>query len=162
MNANRVKLVARVLRKYGEEHRSWIFNLFKREPLLFLDEAQARFLARFPGKDISISYLSVIMKEEGLARLVCERRAIQISMAEVIRFANEMAQIPFTDEMLMFGDEVSCDNRDFLRRRGYGVKGEKGTAGTAAVFPIAGCAATGRILVTTTSRTTLGAVNLHS
>ncbi|KAJ3319091.1 Serine kinase [Boothiomyces sp. JEL0866] len=54
-----------------------------------------------------------------------KRRAMQIKMEEITRFANELNSLNWTKNQLVFMDEVSFDNRDMLRKRGYSLKGER-------------------------------------
>ena len=54
-----------------------------------------------------------------------ERRAIQIREDEITRFVRELLSIPWDLSNLVFLDEVSFDNREMLRKKGYGVVGKK-------------------------------------
>ena len=54
-----------------------------------------------------------------------ERRAIQIKLKDVIRFAEELNSINWCKKHLLFLDEVSFDNRGMLRNRGYALKGRR-------------------------------------
>jgi hypothetical protein len=56
---------------------------------------------------------------------VLERRAMQINQADIYRYFNELLLYPWILENLVFIDEVSFDNRDMLRRKGFAMKGEK-------------------------------------
>jgi transposase len=56
--------------------------LFKRCPILYLDEAKAGFIKEF-DKQISCSTVSRILKEAGMSYKYLERRAIQIAELEV-------------------------------------------------------------------------------
>jgi hypothetical protein len=69
--------------------------------------------------------ISVILHSSGLTWKVLEVRAIQISKSEVIRFAKELLSFLWLLENLVFLDEVSFDNRDMIRRKGFVMKGEK-------------------------------------
>lgn len=118
------KEVVAVRKKFGEEKRTWLVSLYKRLPILFLDEAKARFQRQF-HLSISTSHLCTILHEEGLVRKVLERRAIQICHGDIIRFFKELQSFPWLLSNLVFLDEVGFDNRDMLRRHGYGIKGQK-------------------------------------
>ena len=65
------KEVVAVRKKIGEEKRTWLVSLYKRLPMLFLDEAKARFQRQF-HLSISTSHLCTILHEEGLVRKVLE------------------------------------------------------------------------------------------
>ena len=104
-----------VTRKYSGEKRQWLVDLYKARPILFLDEAKYEFDREF-NTQISRSYISVILREAGLTWKVLERRAIQISEADVIRFCKDMLTFPWILQSLVFLDEVSFDNRDMLRK----------------------------------------------
>lgn len=54
-----------------------------------------------------------------------ERRAININIIEIARYTAELAQLNWKYENLIFLDEVSFNNRDMLRKRGYALKGQK-------------------------------------
>ena len=47
---------------------------------------------------------------------------MQVSVRDVIRFFWELSRLEWTQQTLVFLDEVSFDNRGMLRRRGYAVK----------------------------------------
>jgi transposase len=72
-----------ITRNYSDEKRQWLVDLYKTRPILFLDEAKYEFDHEF-NVQISRSYISVILREAGLTWKVLERRAIQISEADVI------------------------------------------------------------------------------
>lgn len=65
------------------------------------------------------------MREAGLTWKVLERRAIQINNEEILRFTKELHSFPWILQNLVFLDEVSFDNRDMLRNKGYGMKGDR-------------------------------------
>lgn len=56
---------------------------------------------------------------------VLERRAIQIQIDDVVRYACELMSIPWIIQMLVFLDEVSFDNNDMIRKHGFGIKGQR-------------------------------------
>lgn len=99
-------------------------NLYRIEPILFLDEAKQRFQHYFQIS-ISVSSICTILHEAGLSWKTIERRAMQIRDDEIIRFVQELLAIRWDLYNLVFLDEVSFDNKDMLRRKGYGVIGQK-------------------------------------
>ncbi|XP_065074203.1 uncharacterized protein LOC135698238 [Ochlerotatus camptorhynchus] len=113
-----------VYKKFRVGMRSWLAQLYMREPMLFLDEAKEKFQKRF-HITISVSSICAILHECGLSRKTIERRAIQIRDTEIVRFVTELMAIQWDIYNLIFLDEVSFDNRDMLRRKGYGVIGQK-------------------------------------
>lgn len=120
----RRKKRVQVFKKFQAEMRFWLVDLYRKHPLLFLDEAKERFQSHF-NITISISSVCTILHEAGLTWKTVERRAIQIRMDEIVRFTQELLAIPWDIFNLVFLDEVSFDNRGMLRRKGYGVVGKK-------------------------------------
>jgi transposase len=110
-------------RRFNHMHREWILDLYRRKPLMFLDECAYEFLKHFK---ISISIKSVwqILIVNGLSRKIIERRAINIQEKDIIRYFREINSIDWVTSNLVFLDEVSFDNRDMLRKYGYCIKGE--------------------------------------
>lgn len=113
-----------VYKKFGREKRNWLIDLYKKNPVMFLDEARDAFCKRF-RMTISASYVSVILHEAGLCWKTLEKRATQIRMDDVYRYFTELNTIPWLNHNLVFLDEVSIDSRSAWRKRGYGMKGEK-------------------------------------
>jgi transposase len=112
------------LRKIQEEHRDWIEQKFKINPMLYLEDAKKMFEKHF-GVEISRSTICRILAERGYSRKHIERLAIQIKKGEIIHFFNEMSCFHWDLFSLLFLDEVSFDNRDLLRTYGYAIIGEK-------------------------------------
>lgn len=104
--------------------RQWIVELYGKEPVLFLDEGKTRFQLHF-HVTISVSSICAILHESGLSWKTIERRAIQIREDEIVRFMREVLAIPWDLFNLVFLDEVSFNNQVMLRRKGYGVVGQK-------------------------------------
>uniref|UniRef100_A0A8D8MSN9 (northern house mosquito) hypothetical protein n=1 Tax=Culex pipiens TaxID=7175 RepID=A0A8D8MSN9_CULPI len=113
-----------VYKKFGAAMRAWIVELYSRSPILFLDEAQELFQRKFK-MSISTSSICTILHEAGMSWKTIERRAIQIRDDEIVRYVRELLSIPWDLFNLVFLDEVSFDNRDMLRTKGYGIVGEK-------------------------------------
>jgi transposase len=111
---------ARVKRKFGPEKRQWIVDLYKVYPILYLDETQHRFQAHFQ-QHISKVSVSTMLREAGLTHKVIERRAIRVTMESVIIFMKELSEFTWLIESLVFLDEVSFDNREMYRKRGFGI-----------------------------------------
>mmetsp|Transcript_20409 Transcript_20409/g.18547 ORF Transcript_20409/g.18547 Transcript_20409/m.18547 type:complete len:356 (+) Transcript_20409:39-1106(+) len=113
-------------RKFNLEKQEFIIQLYQQNPTLFLDEVRTKFIRNFQ-MNISMSTVWRIITNAGLTRKVIERRAIQISIQEIIRFTKELASLPFhwTYQNLIFLDEVGFDNRDMFRKRGYAIKGKR-------------------------------------
>lgn len=120
---HRTKSKEVVYKKFGQKKREWIVQLYKKQPLMYLDEAGLEFLTTF-GMKISASSISIILHEAGMTYKVIERRAKEIQLADVMRFCDEMQKINWTWEQLLFLDEVSLDGDDLIRKRGFGTKGE--------------------------------------
>lgn len=110
------------LRKFPEEQRQWIMELYGNSPLLYLSEARNLFIKNF-HKEISVSTICRILASYGYTWKVIERRAIQFRNTEVVRYLSELSAIRWILSCLCFLDEVSFDNRGMLRSRGYALKG---------------------------------------
>ncbi|XP_021699258.1 uncharacterized protein LOC110676282 [Aedes aegypti] len=113
-----------VYKKFGSVMRQWVIDLYRKEPVLFLEEAKHKFQLHF-HQTISVSSIWVILHEAGFSWKSIERRAIQIRDDEIIRFVKELLSIQWDLYNLVFLDEVAFDNRDMLRNKGYGVVGQK-------------------------------------
>lgn len=70
-------------------------------------------------------YCQIILHDAGLTWKVLERRALQINQDDILRFCKELMSFPWLIQNLVFLDEVSFDNRDMLRKKGFGFKGQK-------------------------------------
>lgn len=116
--------VKRMPSKFTAEKKKWILDLYKKRPILYQKEAAYLYFEEFQ-ESISSSTISFILHEAGLSWKVLERRAIQIQLKDIIRFYGDLKSINWMTSQLVFLDEVSFDNRDMLRRRGYAVKGSK-------------------------------------
>lgn len=110
--------------KFDHMKRKWITDLYEKLPTLYLDEAKQRFTSHF-GVPISVSSICKILHAHGLSWKVLERRAIQIRESEVVKYSRELCCFQWDHPQLVFLDEVSFDNRDMWRTRGYGLIGQK-------------------------------------
>lgn len=115
---------SKIFLKFSQEQREWVINLYKNNPVLFQREAVRLFFHEFHVA-MSCSSVSKILKEANMTRKVLERRAIQLHLTDVVRFTKELCEIPWMLHNLVFLDEVSIDNTDMWRTRGYCVRGEK-------------------------------------
>jgi transposase len=97
-------------RRYGIMKRQWLVNLYLHTPILYLDEAKHLLDVHFDAC-ISVSSVSIILHEFGMTYKSVERRAIQITTADVIRFSNKLQinDFPWLLQNLVFLDEVSFD-----------------------------------------------------
>ncbi|KAJ3223654.1 hypothetical protein HDU81_009052 [Chytriomyces hyalinus] len=116
---------ATVYKKHGPERRQWLVELYRKRPVLHLKQAKELFTLQFPGSSVASSTIAYILKEAGLTWKVLERQAIQICQADIVRFAEELMDLPWILENLAFLDEVSFDNHDMLAKRGYRTRGER-------------------------------------
>lgn len=114
----------KVFRTFSNEKRSWIIDLFKKNPTMFLSEAKISYELEFNEK-ISTSSICRILHAEGFSYKVLERRAIQISELAILRFCKEIHSCAWDLSSLLFLDEVSVDNRNIWRNKGYGIVGQK-------------------------------------
>lgn len=115
--------VKNLYRKFNYEKRQWLVSLYKEKPILYQREAAQLFFDHF-HTNISVSSISAILHSEGLTWKCLERRAIQLQSNDIIRYYQELASIDWLLHQVVFLDEVSFDNQDMLRRKGYGTKGQ--------------------------------------
>lgn len=113
----------RIYKKFSHEMRKFLLQLYISRPVIYLNEAKDIFRKQF-GLCISVSSIHTILHEGGLTWKVLERRAIQIQLKDVLRVCDELSEIKWSWEQLVFLDEASFDGKDMIRKRGYGVKGE--------------------------------------
>lgn len=118
------KVREKVFLKFPEHQRKWLIELYKKRPVLYLDEARDLFRRHF-FQEISKQSVFNILHAEGLTWKVIERRAIQIRQDDIIHFYFELTSFPWDIHQLVFLDEVSFDSRDMLRNRGYAPVGER-------------------------------------
>jgi transposase len=118
--------VAVEARKFNAEKQRFIIDFYEKYPCSFLDEVRDKFMKQF-HMNISKTTIWRIVNSAGLTRKVIERRAIEISVNDIIRFYKDLQSLPFhwTYQNLVFLDEVGFDNRDMFRKRGYALKGER-------------------------------------
>lgn len=118
------KIRESVYRKFSLEMRTWIVELYRKEPVLFLDEAKMRFEFKF-NMPISVASICRILHSENFTWKCIERRAIQIRQHDILEYCAELSCIRWDLYNLVFIDEVSFDNKGMLRNRGYVVVGER-------------------------------------
>ena len=104
----------------------FILDCYKKCPCSFLDEVRDNFIKQY-RMNISTQTIWRIITNAGLTRKVIERRAIEISVRDIIRFCKDLESLPlkWTYDNLLFLDEVGFDNRDMFRKRGYAIKGQR-------------------------------------
>lgn len=113
-----------VYKKFPLKMRKWIVQLYAEEPVLFLDEAKAKFEKQF-NVSISVASICRILHSENISWKCIERRAIQIRERDVLEFCAELSSIRWDLYNLVFIDEVSFDSRGMLRNRGYAAVGKR-------------------------------------
>lgn len=123
-DVTRKKSVLATYRKFDVHQRIWLVDLYNDRPTFHQNEAALLFFQRFHIK-ISTSSSSTILSEAGLTWKVLERRAIQIQVADIVRFFNELTSFPWILDNLVFLDEVGFDNKSMMRKKGYAMKGQK-------------------------------------
>lgn len=123
------KLVVRpsrtvIPRKFDEDKRQWLVDLYHENPVLYLDEAKHCFQIQF-NISISTSQICRILHDNNMSWKTLEKRAIQIKESQIFKFIAELDSIVWDYSNLVFLDEVSIDNQGLLRTKGYGIVGEK-------------------------------------
>eukprot|EP00732_Lithocolla_globosa_P005012 Lithocolla_globosa_v1_NODE_4894_length_1344_cov_6.214119.p1 type:complete len:355 gc:universal NODE_4894_length_1344_cov_6.214119:194-1258(+) len=116
----------RAYRRLLEEHREWVIEYIKKDPLSYLQEVSKAFVKEF-SLSISSSSVCRILHEAGYSNKVLERCAKDISISEIARFCHELHSLPFAllPDHLLFIDEISTDNRSMLRKRGWFLSGTR-------------------------------------
>lgn len=114
----------RGFRKLSEEEVEWFRQLYIDHPSTYLDEAKDLFQETFK-KEISRSTISRVLAKIGFSRKVLEKRAIQIKRKEIDFYTDELNCLQWDTFNILFLDEVSFDNRDMNRDKGYGPIGER-------------------------------------
>lgn len=113
-----------VYKKFSTEKRQWIVNLFKKTPILYLDEAREQFQEEF-SFNISVGSICNILHAAGMTWKALERRAIQAREEDICTFYTEIVSFKWDLFNLVFLDEISFDSWGMLRNRGYGFVGQK-------------------------------------
>lgn len=111
-------------KKFPKTQTDWIVNLFKRNPMLYLEEAKLIFQIQFL-KSISTSSIGRILHSYGYTRKVLERRAMQIREDKILDFTEEINSIDWFWSSLCFLDEISVDKRGVWRKKGWSLKGKR-------------------------------------
>ncbi|POM65753.1 Hypothetical protein PHPALM_18488 [Phytophthora palmivora] len=91
---------------FTKSHRTWQCQFYTERPLAYLDEAQEAFSSTH---HISISKPSVwrILHDCRYTRQVLERGEMHIKEKDVFRFLEELSQIDWCHQNIIFLDEVS-------------------------------------------------------
>ncbi|KAG4074528.1 hypothetical protein HA402_006372 [Bradysia odoriphaga] len=110
--------------KIDDDKREWLLNLYRKCPILYLEEAKHKFERNF-GVTISASYICKILHENNFTWKTLEIRAIQIKDEEIEKFYYELNSIEWHLTSLVFLDEVSVGNHGLIRSKGYGAIGKK-------------------------------------
>lgn len=79
-------------RKFDEDKRQWLLNLYYENPVLYLDEAKYQFQMQF-NISISTSHICRILHDNNMSWKTLERRAIQIRDSEIFKLMAELASI---------------------------------------------------------------------
>eukprot|EP00733_Pompholyxophrys_punicea_P000678 Pompholyxophrys_punicea_v1_NODE_228_length_2676_cov_112.645555.p1 type:complete len:352 gc:universal NODE_228_length_2676_cov_112.645555:1179-124(-) len=111
-------------RKLEQHHKNWIIRYVHNDPLSFLREICRAFRISFKF-DISQSSVLRILEENNYTKQVLETRAMEISVAEITRFTHEVNILKPLWHQMVFIDEMSCDNRGMLRKRGWFLRGKR-------------------------------------
>ena len=110
--------------RFNSVQVEWVVQYFRNSPTAYLRECRSSFIKVFNMK-IGISTIFSILQRSNFTRKVVERRALNIKIADVIRFTKEINAIDWMKSSLVFLDEVSFDNKGMVRKFGYAIKGER-------------------------------------
>ncbi|XP_055623382.1 uncharacterized protein LOC129766810 [Toxorhynchites rutilus septentrionalis] len=101
-------------RKIYVDKRTWLINLYQKNPILYLDEARQQFIMHF-GVSISASSICKILHDAyGMTWKV-----------DIERYVNELSCFQWDLHQLLFLDKVAFANTEIMRNRGYGIIGQK-------------------------------------
>jgi len=110
-------------RKFDHLQKQWIKEFVDKKPTSYLREIADAFKKNF-GMTIAQSTVFYILTTVcKYTRQVVERRAMEIRMADILRFTKELDLFRPSHEQLLFLDEFGFDNRDMLRKFGWFAKG---------------------------------------
>lgn len=110
--------------RFNSVQVEWVVQFFRNKPTAYLRECRSSFVKVF-SMEIGISTIFAILQRSNFTRKVVERRALNIKIADVMRFTKEINSIDWMKSSLVFLDEVSFDNRGMVRKFGYAIKGER-------------------------------------
>jgi transposase len=113
-----------LFRKFNIEKRERLASLYLNRPTMYLEEAKYAF-TQYWNQEISVGTILAILHERSITYKVIERRAINIKESDIARFVLEINSLDWSQDNILFLDEVSFDNRGMLRKRGYGIKGKR-------------------------------------
>lgn len=115
---------SRLPTKFDAEKQEWLLDLYRKNRILFLEEAKLEFERKF-HMTISASYICRILHKNNFSWKTLEIRAIQIKDKEIEKFFYELKAVEWHFSNLLFLDEVSIDNRGLVRSKGYGIVGKR-------------------------------------
>lgn len=128
IEGNLDRLSAKNNTKFTPIHREWIRRFVEHDPLCYLWEIKTGFQEHFVGVSISISTIyRILIHDLHLTKKTVERRALQIRFDDICRFNGEINAIRPLHHQLLFLDEMSLDNRDMLRKKGWFLRGSTPT-----------------------------------
>lgn len=122
------RLSAQKRSRFQKIHQQWIKSYVDKNPLSYLHEIKKEFESHFTGMRISISTIyKILIHELNYTKKTIERRAIDIRFSDICRFTKEVNSIRPVHDRLIFLDEMSLDNRDMLRKKGWFLRNHQPT-----------------------------------
>eukprot|EP00734_Pompholyxophrys_sp_LG126_P000415 Pompholyxophrys_sp_v1_NODE_166_length_1404_cov_1.601927.p1 type:complete len:352 gc:universal NODE_166_length_1404_cov_1.601927:1110-55(-) len=118
------RVTSQRMKKFDSFHRQWIVQFILANPLSYLREICMAFFENFK-KVISAACMFKILEESSFTKQVIERRAMEISFNDIVRFTMEVNTLRPLPHQLLFLDEMSTDNRAMLRKRGWFLRGHR-------------------------------------
>jgi phosphopantetheinyl transferase (holo-ACP synthase) len=114
-------------RRFNQEHQEWIRKYVDSNPLAFLYEIKEAFTKGFKF-DISVSTIyKILIHDLNYTKKKVERQAIQIRFDDICRYTREVNMLTPIRDRLIFLDEMSLDNSDMLRKRGWFLRNARPT-----------------------------------
>lgn len=108
------------LRLLGDLEQIVLLRIITSNPGIYLSEVESKLFDRF-GVHVSLSTICRTLKYMGCTRQVIQRIALQRSDEKRARFMAEVSA--YDPSMLIWIDESGCDRRNYIRKRGYSVRG---------------------------------------
>ena len=111
-------------KKFQQKHMDFIILIVEKNPLFTLFQIKQQFERYFTTITISVSTVWRILIRNNYSYKVLQRRAIDIKLAAITSFTEELNNLSPLPEQLLFLDEMSLDNRDMFKKKGFFRKGE--------------------------------------
>ena len=114
-------LPRRYLRKMSEYEEMFIVGLVLESPALYLKELCSQ-VQQFSGIEVCEATICNVLHRHGLTRKKIRQVAIQRSVRLRVEFMTRA--LMYKKELFVWLDETGCDNRSYMRKYGYAIRGD--------------------------------------